>query len=921
MNWQTSGTPADDPFAKAEADVRAMTSSQWWQTAAPPQRAEQVASRLLAGPGEWWLFGAWGRWYRCGLDAHWHPSPPPADQAARRILAPAPPGVGNPPVPPQLVPTGPDVGAGPMATAGLLGEGPSADLVARVQQTLITAIAVDPQQFAMQDPAFQPGTPTTVAALWGAILFSSGTPVVLGEHPLVAMFAPYLTVQAEHLRWMIAPDLMRLAGYYTDRLSAGDPVGAAFLVRMMGEAASALATDPAFQPGASALAAVCATTLQYVQADLQAIPYGAQTVAREWLRRCPAEYAAPIVREASPGEYLRLALYDLAVLFGELTEGIPPNPTDLRRAAAAIMAADLQTVPHAVPAVLPWLDPESARTVQEVLGQAQHPLRELFPQGVRLPPKLSSTDPAQVRALLATSHALAMTACRLAQTAPQHLEFIVPAACAAELGTPALSRPKGTGELSAWEIINAARKHLADERSAAQPAAEAAPPPAPAPLPSPAPPPPDDDPFATRQGAASSPPRFPQPALAEPPAAQGADQQAQPAPVHDPFGEYAPEVPQPGLQPPPPYGTASPSAPGYPPAQPAPDAYGQPPAAQFGQPAPGPFGQPPAAPAPPPYPGEATAPYTPPSAAQEPSGETSPYMPTFATRTPPPMPVSRPSAPRPSPAPSAQEGGPRVVEAYGVRFLCGPDDAERMLTEVRRRGKWAQQLRGQEVSSASAPAVLLVGEPSTGQRRLARMIARALAEVGFSGNQVRTLHLEQIRERGPEGLAALLREHSGHTVLVEDLDQLILEDGQGDAYARALYRVRAEGVTETTLVAGCAPDRFDALSSAHPELVTDFRTVRLPDLSVPAHRAALLRLLAEERFVGISDDAWPTVHRDLGSLPGRGRLVNARLVEAYLDRACTRHLGTADATVAVMGERGFTLTPADLEGLADELPR
>ncbi|WP_344247743.1 hypothetical protein, partial [Actinocorallia libanotica] len=481
MNWQTSGTPADDPFAKAEADVRTMTSSSWWRTAAPQQRAEQVASRLLAGPGEWWLFGAWGRWYRCGLDAHWHPSPPPADPAARRVLAPAPPGVGNPPVPPQLIPTGPDVTAGSMASAGLLGEGPSAELVARVQQTLITAIAVDPQQFAMQDPAFQPGTPATVAALWGAVLFSSGTPVVLGEHPVVAMFAPYLTVQAEYLRWMIAPDLMRLAVYYTDRLAAGDPVGAAFLVRMMGEIASALATDPAFQPGASALAAVCATTLQYVQADLQAIPYGAQTVAREWLRRCPAEYAAPIVREASPGEYLRLALYDLAVLFGELTEGIAPTPSDLRRAAAAVMAADLQTVPQAVPAVLPWLDPESARTLQEVLGQAQHPLRELFPQGVRLPPKLSSTDPAKVRALLATTHALAMTACRLAQQSPQHLEFVVPAACAAELGTPALSRPKGTGELSAWEIINAVRRHLADERGAAPP------PPAPPP---PAPPPP-----------------------------------------------------------------------------------------------------------------------------------------------------------------------------------------------------------------------------------------------------------------------------------------------------------------------------------------------------------------------------------------------------------------------------------------------
>lgn len=256
-----------------------------------------------------------------------------------------------------------------------------------------------------------------------------------------------------------------------------------------------------------------------------------------------------------------------------------------------------------------------------------------------------------------------------------------------------------------------------------------------------------------------------------------------------------------------------------------------------------------------------------------------------------------------------------------MRFLCGPDDVERMLTEVRRRGKWAQQLRGQEVSSASAPAVLLVGGPSSGQRRLSRMVARALADVGFSGDQVRGLHLEEIRDRGPEGLAGLLGEHTGHTVLLDGLDELILEDDQGAAYARALYRVRVEGVTETTLVAACTPSRFDALSAAHPELVTDFRVVRMPDLEDGDTRVELLELLGRERYVSFHDDAWPVARRDLASLKGKGRLVNARLVEAYLDRACTRHLGQADATVAVLGDRGFTLGAADLEGIADSFPR
>ncbi|WP_460370871.1 hypothetical protein, partial [Actinocorallia lasiicapitis] len=316
-----------------------------------------------------------------------------------------------------------------MAGAGLLADGPSAELVAAIQRSFIAATAVNPQQFAQTDPAFAPGTPSTVSALWGAVLFSAGTPVVLHEHPLVAMFADYLTVPADQLRWMVPPDLTRLATYYADRLRAGDQLGAGYLVRIMGDAATALQADPAFRPGASALAAICAGTQQQAAADLQAIGYGPQHVTREWLRRCPAEFAAPVVREASPGEYLRLALYDLAEIVGSLADA-PTNPTDVRRAAAAVFAADLQTVPQAVNAVLPWLEPDSARTVTEVLSQAGHPLRELFPQGVRLPARLSSSDPAKIRALLATTHSLAMTACRLAQARPTHLEFVVPAACA-----------------------------------------------------------------------------------------------------------------------------------------------------------------------------------------------------------------------------------------------------------------------------------------------------------------------------------------------------------------------------------------------------------------------------------------------------------------------------------------------------------
>ena len=105
--------------------------------------------------------------------------------------------------------------------------------------------------------------------------------------------------------------------------------------------------------------------------------------------------------------------------------------------------------------------------------------------------------------------------------------------------------------------------------------------------------------------------------------------------------------------------------------------------------------------------------------------------------------------PQPVPPTAVVPEGPaaaNLVEAHGITFLPGADYVERLLTELRRRGKWVQSLRGQEVSSASAPAVLLVGDVSCGQRRLTRMIARALAEGGVSSGDVHTLDADDLAE-------------------------------------------------------------------------------------------------------------------------------------------------------------------------------
>ncbi|MFC9974711.1 hypothetical protein ACFVH6_27795 [Spirillospora sp. NPDC127200] len=898
MNWQgagagpgtgtggTGGTAGSDLFTAVEGNIRELVASPWWGGAPPQQRAEQIATRMLWGAGEWWLYGAWGRWYRCGLDGAWHPCPPPADPGERRVAVPAPPGSATPPVPPALFPTGPDLMAGRMAPLGFLGPLPDTGVVARVSQAITTALAVHPGQFAQQDPMFQPGTPSTVAAAWGALLWCAGSPVALTDHPLIESFVPFLTTPAERLHWMMPPDFGTLAGYYVNRLGAGDGGGAAHIARVMYEVAAGLQGDRRFRPGADALAAVTATSLRSVHQDLATVRYGPAAVLQEWRRRCPAEFATPMVRDTSPGEYLRLALYDLQEIVAELTGPLAVTGgrthDRARHAGLAVLAADVQAAPGVLPALQQWLDADSARALQAVLADPAHPLRVLWPRDGRLPEPLRSSDADLLSALLATTYTLGLTWCRLAQVPPPATGFAVPQAIAAELTSPALHTPPSTDELSAWDIIKAARAHLAAERAAEAPGAPPVPdrpvapsreqppepPPAVAPMEPPAPPPVQDAP--------------PSPPLPQ------AEQQA---------GAGAPVPPAPREVPP-----AAPTAPVWPsadesapPAAGGPAGHGAADATQFD---PDPLRtqlDPRAAP--------------PPGPAGEPVAQ--PDLP------PPPAPVAQ--VPPAVPPPAGDGPAPQIAEAYGVRFLCGADDIGRVVTEVRRRGKWAKRLRGQEVSSASVPALLLIGAPSSGQRRLARMVARALAEVEVSSGQVHGMHAEDLRARGPEGLREALDEHAGHVLLLEGLDSLLLDDAQGRAYAEALYRARLEGVSDTALLGTCEPGRVGELSAASPELVTDLRAVRLPDLSDPRLAAGLLGVLAEERRLRLGTDAWEAVHRDLGGLRGRGRLTGARLIEAYLDRAATRHLGRAEATQAIGDAGALVLSAGDFAGVAAEL--
>jgi hypothetical protein len=798
VTWQAPGAPPSDPFAAIEADVRALTSSPWWMGAVPPQRAEAITARMLTGPGEWWLFGLWGRWYRCGMDGAWQLCPPPFDPGARQRYATVPPGASRPPVPPSMLAAGPDLTPGPLAADGLFGAAPAQALLARLRQTLATASGVGAAQFPMHDPQFNPGTPSPVAVCLFAVLWCAGAPVADAAHPIMEMFAPFLTATEPGPRWFAEPTLPLIIGAYTERLRAGDPMGASLIARTLWEAAEAMRADPAFRPRADALSAMAGAALRMIQADHAGVRYGDPAVVAEWLRRCPPDTHVALLRETSPGDHFRLACYDLAAAAAPLPAAAA-GPGEARRVAFALLAADLDGAPGSAAAVLPWLDPDGAHTLQ-TLATPGHPLRALWPAGGALPEAVAGADPQILRGLLAASYAADLAWCRLAGMAPPRPGFTVPAA----LMTAVAGGPEPGAGLTPWEIIEAARAHLAGQRDGG-PAAE--------------------------------------PATAAWPSA---DTSATPTSVQRPSAPTAVE-----------------SDPGHRPA-------------------------------------------------------TDPPPPTGAwpEEEPPPTTVQ----PHPTTGGDEEPGPtPRLVRAYGITFLPGADDVEHLLTELRRRGQWAQSLRGQQVSSASAPAILLVGGVSSGQRRLTRMIARALAEAGVSSGEVRALTAEDLADVDPKTLRDRLAEHAGHTVLLDGLDTLLLDDERGAAYASALYRMRGEGASDVTVAATCAPPRLPELTEATPELIADFRTVRLPDLSDAAVRADLASVLAAERHLRLGAEAWEVLRRDMGVLRGRGRLTGARLVEAYLDRASARHLGQARHTQVFRGSESMPLEAADLEGVAGEL--
>ncbi|MEU8123168.1 AAA family ATPase [Spirillospora sp. NPDC049024] len=263
----------------------------------------------------------------------------------------------------------------------------------------------------------------------------------------------------------------------------------------------------------------------------------------------------------------------------------------------------------------------------------------------------------------------------------------------------------------------------------------------------------------------------------------------------------------------------------------------------------------------------------------------------------------------------------RVLERFGFGFVYGEHDAATLLGDLKAQAEeW--NAAGEDIErtrvdgapssiKAGVPGVLLVGKPHSGQRRLSRMIALTLANAGLGDGSIRAHDAEDVRNAPPERIGQLLGQ-PGPVILFERLDVAVTAAADPAAVVGAVRRARRDPVNTTPVIATCEPGAYKRLLQEHPKLVQAFRVHRLPDFGDLDNRMTLLHLLAEERRVTIGASALEVVRADLERLRGPGDLVNARLVEAYLDQAAQRNMERAGAS-----HDRLVLTPDDLAGVAE----
>ncbi|MEV0586861.1 hypothetical protein [Nonomuraea sp. NPDC050310] len=337
--------PAWDPFAEAEAEARAMVLDPRWPGLSVPAKAQALAARILVTPdGARWLYGAHGRWHvQDPSDGRWHLAPPPRGCPATRVPQPALAVI------PPLIPSGPDCVPATGSVQGFIGPDVPEALTEHIRVLLRANGRRSCETFPLTAFAdvFASDVPGTVAAIWGAVMWSAYAPAFDGNERLITIFGEYLGRPLpgdEWVRWLPATPLLSLATLFAERVRADQHRAALRLVALMADTAHALAADPRFLPRADALVAILDPLLRRPDLDDRAALLGDHAVLQAWLARCPARFDRALLGERAPGEAFRHALYDL-------TETLAFAPAPLPLTAAFL--ADLPDPGSRMPA---WLD-------------------------------------------------------------------------------------------------------------------------------------------------------------------------------------------------------------------------------------------------------------------------------------------------------------------------------------------------------------------------------------------------------------------------------------------------------------------------------------------------------------------------------------------------------------------------------------
>ncbi|MEU8249853.1 hypothetical protein [Nonomuraea sp. NPDC048916] len=302
-----------DAFAAAESEVRAMVADHRWPALPVPARAQAIAARALVTPdGDRWLFGAHARWHlHDPADGRWHLAPPPRGAHARRV------GHSAAALPSPVIPRGPDFAAEPGSTQAFIGPDVPAGLTEQVRVLLRTNGRKSERDFPLTafDEIFAADVPSTVAAVWGTVMWCAYAPAFDGNEGLITVFGEYLRRPLpgdEWVRWLPAPPLLDLVTLVAERLRSGRSREALRLAAVMADTAQILLADARFRPRALALLTMVEPALSRPDLDDRAALRDDRAVRQAWLERCPVRLARAVLAETDPAAHFCHSVYDLA---------------------------------------------------------------------------------------------------------------------------------------------------------------------------------------------------------------------------------------------------------------------------------------------------------------------------------------------------------------------------------------------------------------------------------------------------------------------------------------------------------------------------------------------------------------------------------------------------------------------------------